>query len=132
MSVSYETEKARYYCVHRADPCNKVSPNGSVPAARGGEFTGLGWRIEPASSGEFAGPCKNEKASRTSGLVWPGHWRFHAVGSSVKVSPLSGRGSDKSDVCPMRMAVAVRAINCSPAMPAMVTSTLCPGSAVAT
>ena len=24
MSVSYETEKARYYCVHRADPCNKV------------------------------------------------------------------------------------------------------------
>jgi len=25
MSVSYETEKARYYCVHRADPCNKVA-----------------------------------------------------------------------------------------------------------
>jgi len=33
-----------------------ASPNGSVPAVRGGEFTGLRWRFEPASGGEFAGP----------------------------------------------------------------------------
>ena len=25
MFVSYEIKKARYYCVRRADPCNKVA-----------------------------------------------------------------------------------------------------------
>jgi hypothetical protein len=34
-----------------------ASPDGSVPAARGGGFIGLRWRIEPAFGGEFTGPC---------------------------------------------------------------------------
>jgi hypothetical protein len=34
-----------------------------VPAAKGGEFTGLRWRIEPASGGEFAGPRSKGKSA---------------------------------------------------------------------
>jgi hypothetical protein len=35
---------------------SSTSPDGSVPAARGGEFTGLGWRLRPASGGELNRP----------------------------------------------------------------------------
>jgi hypothetical protein len=49
-----------------------ASPNGSVPAARGGEFTGLRWRIQSASGGDLnRPPVANSPARAPSHRIEP-------------------------------------------------------------
>ena len=60
-----------------------ASPNGSVPAVRGGEFTGLRWRFEPASGGEFAGPRRDRIVAR---LLPPESAAIDVVSREVGVS----------------------------------------------
>ena len=60
MFVSYETEMARYYCVHRADPCNKVTGD----AARR-------WKRAKATEKKFVpGKIRNVGKDRVNVGAW--------------------------------------------------------------